>query len=82
MVVYVLGSGPPPALPQFSEQLADVPFGVGLAQAIVNVGIDVKKTHGLVTPQYLQNTNSAQNRYMFDKHPAGPISRLSKQASV
>ena len=45
-----MGSGPPPALPHFSEQLADVPFGVGLAQAIVNVGIDVKKTHGLVTP--------------------------------
>ena len=42
-----MGSGPPPALPHFSEQLADVPFGVGLAQAVFDVGIDAEETHGL-----------------------------------
>ena len=48
-----MGSGSPPALPNFTEQLADVPLGVGLAYAVVDVGIDSKKTHGLVTPPVL-----------------------------
>ena len=39
--------GSPPALPNFTKHLADVPFRVGLAQAVFDVAIDAKKAHGL-----------------------------------